>query len=340
MRSPFSIPRPPYFTSAAGFDPNSGGAPRYVPPAYRNVAGGRDSRGDHTKVGGHGTRSLTEVESFQSGGRRGRHLLAAFFLRAASTALPSSPNHEFKRSNSAERALSTAAMMGLACSAMRVAEKQLGCGDCRLIVSEDVPAEESTTISFSRSSEGDDGTRDWWAKLWQVEQRSEKQEERSWIGVELSLRWSDVYCSDGQAAIIGFLRSLVGLREEEEGGERESENGVKAGARQTAAILEDGTGKTPSSEDEEKKRTSGALDEITEDRGSDSVGVIADVVLVFGGELSKRDRAGLHSHAEKTEGVESSSHGVGDARFLALRCGLGGGSSTAVGLQLSREQVR
>lgn len=311
-----------------------------MPPAYRNTARRRDSGGDPTKDYEHGTRSLTEVESSQSGGRRGRHLLAAFFLRAASIALPSSPNHECKRSNSAERALSTVAMAGLARSAMRVAEKQLGCGDCRLIVSEEVPAKESTTNSFSRSSEGDDGSRDWWAQLREAEQRSEKQEESSWIGVELSLRWGDVYCSDGQAVIIGFLRSLVGLKEEQEGGgEPKGENGVKADMRQTTEKPEDGKGERLSWEDEEKNRSLEALHEIPEDRDSDSVGVILEVVLVFGGELSKRDRAGLHSHAEKTVGVESSSHGVGDARFLALRCGLGGGSSTTAGLQLSREQV-
>lgn len=228
--------------------------------------------------------------------------------------------------------------MALARSAVRAAEEQLGCGDCRLIVSEEVPADKSTTNSFSRSSEDDGCTRDWWAQLRQVEQRSEK-EEKSWIGVELSLRWSDGYCSEGQAAIIGFLRSLVG-RKEAEDGERESENGVKAGARQTTAKPEDGKNGRVSSEDEEENRSSGALHESPEDRDSDSVGVIAAAVLVFGGELSKRDRAGLHGHAEKTVGVESSSHGVGDARFLALRCDLGGGSSTTVGFELSREQVR
>ena len=62
-------------------------------------------------------------------------------------------------------------------------------------------------------------------------------------------------------------------------------------------------------------------------------------VLIFGSELSKRDRAELHRHAEKAGGVASSSLGVGPARFLTLTCGLGG-IGAAVELKLSAEQVR
>lgn len=61
-------------------------------------------------------------------------------------------------------------------------------------------------------------------------------------------------------------------------------------------------------------------------------------VLVFGSELSKRDRAELHGQAENTEEVASSSHGVGDGRFLSLTCGLGS-RAAAVELDLSPEKV-
>eukprot|EP00904_Undaria_pinnatifida_P010151 jgi/Undpi1/6266/HiC_scaffold_20.g08750.m1 len=61
-------------------------------------------------------------------------------------------------------------------------------------------------------------------------------------------------------------------------------------------------------------------------------------VLIFGSELSKRDRAELHRHAEKAGGVASSSLGVGPARFLTLTCGLGG-IGAAVELKLSAEQA-
>lgn len=74
----------------------------------------------------------------------------------------------------------------------------------------------------------------------------------------------------------------------------------------------------------------------TEEGGASTVLV---AVLVFGGELSKRDRAGLHGQAEKAAGVASSSHGVGQGRFLALACGLGGRAGT-VELELSPENVR
>ena len=62
-------------------------------------------------------------------------------------------------------------------------------------------------------------------------------------------------------------------------------------------------------------------------------------LLVFGSELSKRDRAELHGEAEKASGVASSSHGVGGGRFLSLTCGLGSRAG-AVELELSAEQVR
>ncbi|CAM9479783.1 unnamed protein product, partial [Laminaria digitata] len=61
-------------------------------------------------------------------------------------------------------------------------------------------------------------------------------------------------------------------------------------------------------------------------------------VLVFGSELSKRDRAELHGQAEKAGGVASSSLGVGPARFLTLTCGLGG-IGAAVEVKLSAEKT-
>ncbi|CAN0157154.1 unnamed protein product, partial [Pylaiella littoralis] len=61
-------------------------------------------------------------------------------------------------------------------------------------------------------------------------------------------------------------------------------------------------------------------------------------VLVFGSELSKRDRAELHDQAEKADGVASSSHGVGDGRFLSLTYGLGS-RVAAVELELSPEKA-
>lgn len=66
-------------------------------------------------------------------------------------------------------------------------------------------------------------------------------------------------------------------------------------------------------------------------------------VLVFGGnELSKRERAELHRKAEDVAGVSSSSHGVGDARFLALVCAVEDNHRTvaSAGPELSAEQVR
>lgn len=65
---------------------------------------------------------------------------------------------------------------------------------------------------------------------------------------------------------------------------------------------------------------------------------VAVAVLVFGSELSKRDRAGLHSQAEEAGGVASSSHGVGGGRFLILTCGLGSRAGAAE-LELSSEKV-
>lgn len=62
-------------------------------------------------------------------------------------------------------------------------------------------------------------------------------------------------------------------------------------------------------------------------------------VLVFGSELSKRDRAELHGQAEMAGGVASSSHGVGGGRFLSLTCGLGSRAG-AVELELSPEKAR
>eukprot|EP00903_Cladosiphon_okamuranus_P011605 g10915.t1 len=66
--------------------------------------------------------------------------------------------------------------------------------------------------------------------------------------------------------------------------------------------------------------------------------VVVVAVLVFGSELSKRDRAELHGQAEKAGGVASSSHGVGGGRFLSLTCGLGSREG-AVELELSPEKA-
>lgn len=74
-----------------------------------------------------------------------------------------------------------------------------------------------------------------------------------------------------------------------------------------------------------------------------TVVVVVDLaVFVFGRELSKRDRAELHRQAEAADGVVSSSHGVGEARFLTLTCGALAGQavSTAQGVELSSEKVR
>ncbi|CAB1106885.1 unnamed protein product [Ectocarpus sp. CCAP 1310/34] len=72
--------------------------------------------------------------------------------------------------------------------------------------------------------------------------------------------------------------------------------------------------------------------------GGGEASTVLVAVLVFGAELSKRDRAGLHGQAEKAGGVTSASHGVGEGRFLALACRLGGRAG-AVELELSPEKA-
>ena len=253
--------------------------------------------------------------------------------------------------------------MAYARSATAAAEEQLGCDSCRLLYPE-ISTESRSLNAAPQHFGGDDGSSTWWARLRQVERGAiagctEKAwGGGSWVGITLSLCRSDVDCGDGQAAIVDFLRSLVVLKEEGEGGMHVT----AVGARRATVKPEEGRRRSLASEREDEEPHAEKIQEggATRDDDGDfrrrnkesavgreeeveraAIAPVTAAILLFDGELSKRDRAGLHGQAENTAGVASSSHGVGDARFLALRCGRGMISSApAAGeLQLSGKQV-
>lgn len=251
----------------------------------------------------------------------------------------------------------------------------------------------------------DSHTDGWWAKLRQADrgwlatnpkQRQEatttpekREQGEAWVGLELRLKASDVCCTEGQAAIVNFLKGRLGPqvvtpegkdgKEEDarspketctpEGTTRELEpvsTGVSSSAetRPAATSGDDGQEREETTRSESGRTTETAEcfrrseGEATADAGmaqgqrrrrrpeddrpsqtGDPVTVVVVAVLVFGRELSKRDRAELHGEAERTGGVASASHGMGEERFLTLACGLEGRAG-AVELELSAEKVR
>lgn len=272
----------------------------------------------------------------------------------------------------------------------------------------------SGTIHSDRDQEGGNGdtasrSDGWWARLRQVERgwiSSETDQHEgpphpkagnirdgeSWTGLQFKLRPSDVFCVDGQTAIVDFLKGRVGKQvagrgEEEEhakGGENDSASSPKethpqespkpiestaspaVGNISTAAGGErearegrsellgrnsNSSGSSNSNSDNNDQRSPRAVATVAHAGAGQEPEVhllrqaargemtVVVAVLVFGSELSKRDRAELHGQAEKAGGVASSSHGVGGGRFLSLTCGLGSRAG-AVELELSPEKVR
>ncbi|CAM9816435.1 unnamed protein product [Ectocarpus fasciculatus] len=382
-----------------GFNSRSGGATRYVPPAFRAPTGGGDGDGP---AAGH-TRSLGEIDAGE--GRRGtpRFLSAALFLlTAASEHLGCesfrqlSPRHPGGLGHAAATATADPAAAGDAASGR-----------------DNKPRSSSDRTGGSNES-GNDGRRqeegsrdvgsddDWWARL-RLSQRSSRLARESseredpatptkkegekpsgeggafWVGLELRLRPSDVSYDDGQAAIVDFLKGRVG-DQAVPGEGREGAPPPAGGSRGPSARAEvepprapataksptggEGGGRGPGEPKSipERERSApegggggganeaavaagvlppqqpGDDDSLRRTEAEGGVSTVLVAALVFGGELSKRDRAGLHGQAEKAGGVASSSHGVGEGRFLALACGLGGRAGT-VELELSPEKA-
>ncbi|CAN0287279.1 unnamed protein product, partial [Hapterophycus canaliculatus] len=396
----------------SGFSSSSGGATRYVPPAFRNAVGGDEDKAAGPADGC--ARRLGEIVAIDGGRNTRRFVTAALFLltttcvsSAARTVGRGKERGSEETSQGGGGSESTGetddsiAPLSLPLrSAARSAKAELGCDDYRRL-----PAESGVL----GSSDGQNNS--WWVKLRQAdrgwlstdpeqrlstdpEQREgattsasgDKPEREAWVGLELQLRASDVCCAEGQAAIVNFLKGRLGTqvpREQdgEEGGDEDEdarslvETRSPDGAEQEPCTISSGAEARPvaTSRDERHEMggmPSGGSGSVTEchrretvergrrvdedatvgaggaqrQRADDrppKIGKYASVlvaVLVFGRELSKRDRAELHGQAERVGGVASASHGMGDERFLTLTCGLGGRAG-AVELELSPEKV-
>lgn len=192
---------------------------------------------------------------------------------------------------------------------------------------------------------------------------------QEWIGFALSLRYSDLGHLDGQCSIVEFLERRVGVAREH--GQRTEEQTGKPHLLDddegSVSTLETATAKlplvtgghginnAPAELRNQTRNEQGVVDDKTtkqRERENDQEHhcnpagsceerepeVLAAVLVFAAGLLSKRDRAELHRQAEKACGVSSASHGVGNARFLALACGLGHRAVEA-DLQLPAEKV-
>ncbi|CAM9813795.1 unnamed protein product [Ectocarpus sp. 4 AP-2014] len=376
-----------------GFNSRSGGATRYVPPAFRTPTGGGDGDGPPACH----TRSLGEIDAGE--GRRGapRFLSAALFLLTAASGFrqlsPRQPGG-LGDATAAEAAADPAAAAAAAADddddVARGRDKSRS-GANRTGGSNESGNDDPRQEAGSRDVGSDD---DWWTRL-RLSQRSsrlaressesedpatttKKEEEKptgegdTWVGLELRLRPSDVSYDEGQAAIVDFLKGRVGdqavLGEGRAGAQKPAEDsrGPSARAeveppRAPAAAKspaggegEEGGGgprELESNPEPERRAPEGvgasvSLPQQPEDDdhlrraegGGGGASTVLVAVLVFAAELSKRDRAGLHGQAEKAGGVASASHGVGEGRFLALACRLGGRAG-AVELELSPEKA-
>ncbi|CAM9961741.1 unnamed protein product, partial [Ectocarpus sp. 13 AM-2016] len=376
-----------------GFNSRSGGATRYVPPAFRTPTGGGDGGGP---AAGH-TRSLGEIDAGE--GRRGtpRFLSAALFLLTAASGSPELFPRQPGVLGGAAAAEAAADPAGAGAGA--------GAGADDVASGRDKSRSGADRTGGSNESGNDDprqeaGSRDvesdndWWTRL-RLSQRSsrlaressesedpatttKKEEEKptgedgAWVGLELRLRPSDVSYDEGQAATVDFLKGRVGDQvvsgEGREGAPQPAEDSQGPSARAeveppralaaakspTRGEGEGGGGgprELESNPEPERRAPEGvaasvSLPQQPEDDdhlrrakgGGGGASTVLVAVLVFGAELSKRDRAGLHGQAEKAGGVASASHGVGEGRFLALACRLGGRAG-AVELELSPEKA-
>eukprot|EP00752_Nemacystus_decipiens_P010472 g9330.t1 len=123
-----------------GFNSGSGGANRYVPPAFRNTAGGSDKGGGGIVGHGH-SRSLGEVAATDGRGGTRRFLNAALFLLSATpapmaTAQVATEGQEEEGSGGLDSRAGGPALSLPLRSAARAAKEMLGCEDCRVLSSE------------------------------------------------------------------------------------------------------------------------------------------------------------------------------------------------------------
>ncbi|CAM9450341.1 unnamed protein product [Ectocarpus sp. 6 AP-2014] len=367
----------------SGFNSRSGGATRYVPPAFRTPTGGGDGGGP---AAGH-TRSLGEINAGE--GRRGtpRFLGAALFLLTAASGSPElSPRQPGGLGDAASADAAAGPAAAAAAADVASGRDKSRSGADRTGGSTESGNDDRRQEAGSRDIGMSDD--DWWTRI-RLYQRSSrlaressesedpatttKKEEGkptgengAWIGLELRLRPSDVSYDEGQAAIVDFLKGRVGdqavpgegrkgapqLAEDSRGPSARAEvepPPAPAAANSPTGGGEGGGGggggprELESNHERERRAPEEQQPEDDEHlrrtaRGGGGASTVLVAVLVFGAELSKRDRAGLHSQAEKAGGVASSSHGVGEGRFLALACRLGGNAG-AVEPELSPEKA-
>lgn len=237
-------------------------------------------------------------------------------------------------------------------------------------------------LSVRNDAASGDGKEDdiWWAKLKQVTQSWSQAPEtlwgdgREWVGLELSLRSSDIASAEGQQGIVEFLHGVVASGGDSREHPRASETGLDnvwvsytsnsnaghAGGNVAGANRGDGGGRStrntaktfakrkctesgpkPRREEGEKEEEVVVVEEEGKDhdlirvKGRNAVGA----VLMCSTLLSKRDRAELHGQAQLADGITSGSYGVGDARFLVLTCGFEE-LKTEVDVELSHEKVK
>lgn len=226
-------------------------------------------------------------------------------------------------------------------------------------------------LSVQNGAATDDGEEDdiWWAKLKQVMQSWSQAPEiswgdgKEWVGLELSLRSSDIGSAEGQQGIVEFLHEVVASGGDSRGQHRASETGLDnawvsytsnsnvghAGGNVAGANRGDerrSTRNTAKTLAKRKCTESGPEPrrEEEEEEGKDcdpirvNGGIAVGAVLMFSSLLSKRDRAELHGQAQLADGITSGSYGVGEARFLVLTCGLEE-LKTEVDVELSHEKV-
>lgn len=247
------------------------------------------------------------------------------------------------------------------------AKESVGCQGWRRLSTEEEHRNRQETCTVDSDTVSDTI---WWNRLGQVvggDGRSstcaEGQGGKEWVGLELSLRSTDVAHPEGQRDIVHFVLNLVGDEDAPVMCEEAAVRPIDLAVSQTPtglpkettsmteavppagvcgagpAVVHDGSGARGRPKCDESGPD--VLHNWKSMDGGERILSTGEkpvsAVLVFDNSLSKKERAELHAQAQAAGAVASRSHGVGDARFLALTRGLEGRGKAD--LELTADEV-